>query len=151
MKIEEQEPRKQSACKLADEAARAEAHEAAAFAAEAVRRDHGDAQRAYDAYDAEWHATYDESREFCETAMLALLAAYDAEKHPASVTAATLADAVLEARDPQDAIDARCGNNRRRARDPHPTGGEDPRGLPGRPRAELTPATPHNRAARGRA
>ena len=48
--------REQNARKLADEAARAEAHEAGAFAAEAVRRDYGEdfigardpAQHAYD-------------------------------------------------------------------------------------------------------
>lgn len=91
--------------KLAEEATRAEAHEDGAFAAEAVRQDYGDnfegardpAQRAYD---AAWIATYAECREFYEVATAALFAAYDAQKHPASVTAAALADAALETLDP---------------------------------------------------
>ena len=90
--------RKQKALKLADQAARREAHEDGAFAAEVVRREHGDdfegarypAQRAYD---AAWIAAYAECREDFEALMLALLNAYDGEKHPASVTAAMLADA----------------------------------------------------------
>jgi hypothetical protein len=98
--------RKQKALKLADQAARREAHEDGAFAAEVVRREHGDdfegardpAQRAYD---AAWIAAYAECREDFEALMLALLNAYDGEKHPASVTAAMLADAVLVERDPE--------------------------------------------------
>ena len=88
--------RKQSARKLADEAARREAHENGAFAAEEVRRDYGDdfegardpAQRAYD---AAWITAYAECREFFEVATVALFTSYyDAQKHPASVTAAAL-------------------------------------------------------------
>ena len=60
-----------------------------------VRRDYGDdfegardpAQRAYD---AAWITAYAECREFFEVATVALFTAYDAQKHPASVTAAAL-------------------------------------------------------------
>ncbi len=98
--------RKQSARKLADEAARHEAHENGAFAAEEVRRDYGDdfegardpAQRAYD---AAWITAYAECREFFEVATAALFTAYDAQKDHASLTAAALADAVLRGWDPQ--------------------------------------------------
>jgi hypothetical protein len=47
-------------------------------------------------------AAYEECREFFETATAALFTAYDAQKHPASVTAAALADAALEALDPHN-------------------------------------------------
>ena len=123
--------RKQQTHKLADEAARAEAHEAGAFAAEEVRRDYGDdfqgardpAQRAYD---AAWIASYNELREFFEVATAALFTAYDAQKHPASVTAAALADAALETLDPrQHAID-RPADTPSLSRDPCETSGANP-------------------------
>ena len=43
-----------------------------------------------------WTAAYAECRDFFEVATAALFTAYDAQKHPASVTAAALADAALE-------------------------------------------------------
>lgn len=103
--------REQSARTLADEAARAEAHEAGAFAAEAVRQSYGDdfiaaREPAQQAYNQTWKDTFNATSEFYEPAMMALLAAYDAEKHPASVTAEALADAVLETSDPNHTIDA---------------------------------------------
>jgi len=99
--------REQNARKLADEAARAEAHEDGAFAAEAVRQAYGDdfigaREPAQRAYDEAWIASYNELREFFETATKALFAAYDAQKHLASITADTLADAALEALDPRN-------------------------------------------------
>jgi hypothetical protein len=103
--------REQNARKLADEAARGEAHEDGAFAAEAVRQAYGDdfigaREPAQRAYDEAWIASYNELREFFQTATAALFAAYDAQKHPASVTAAALADAALEALDPaRESID----------------------------------------------
>ena len=79
--------RKQRAPALADEAGRREAHEAGAFAAEAVHQDYGnDFIGARDptqvAYDEAWIANYNELREFFEGATLALFTAYDTQKHP---------------------------------------------------------------------
>jgi hypothetical protein len=96
--------RKQRALALADEAGRREAHEAGAFAAEAVRQDYGNdfigaRDPAQVAYGEAWIAKYNELREFFEVATVALFTAYDTQKHPA----AALADAALDTLAPQHA------------------------------------------------
>ena len=94
--------RKQRALALADEAGRREAHEAGAFAAEAVHQDYGnDFIGARDptqvAYDEAWIAKYNELREFFEVATVALFTVYDTQKYPA----AALAEAALDTLAPQ--------------------------------------------------
>jgi hypothetical protein len=101
--------REQKAREIARSAAIAEAHEEAAFAAEAARREAREKELPYKqleaagqtAYDSVYQHIYQKVYDDLQKITLRLLDCYDGQPHPASVTATALAAEILNEFDPQ--------------------------------------------------
>jgi hypothetical protein len=101
--------REQKAREIARSAAIAEAHEEAAFAAEAARREAREKELPYKqleaagqtAYDSVYQQIYQKVYDEFQKITLRLLDCYDGQPHPASVTATALAAEILNEFDPQ--------------------------------------------------